>query len=226
MWLFNSPIGRKVVMAVTGFCLILFLTFHVCMNTVAFFSGTGYNEVCAFLGSNWYAVLGTVMLAALAIFHIVYAFILTIRNRHARGSERYAVTSRRPEVSWASQNMLVLGIIIFCGLALHLVNFWSHMMLAELTCSASPIASPSDGFEWMKYTFSNPLFVVLYLVWFFSIWFHLSHGFWSAFQTVGWSGKIWMKRWQVIGIAYVTILMVIFAVIVLSFAFGFAPSLR
>jgi succinate dehydrogenase / fumarate reductase cytochrome b subunit len=45
-------------------------------------------------------------------------------------------------------------------------------------------------------------------------------------QTLGWSGKIWLKRWQMIGIIYVTILMAVFAFIVLSFAFGFAPSLR
>ena len=112
MWLINSPIGRKVVMSVTGVCLILFLTFHCCMNVAAFFSADAYNEVCEFLGSNWYAVVGTLGLAFLAVCHIVYAFILTAQNRRARGSERYAVTDRRPEVSWASQNMLVLGIII------------------------------------------------------------------------------------------------------------------
>ena len=111
MWLINSPIGRKVVMSLTGVSLILFLTFHCCMNVAAFFSGDAYNVVCKFLGSNWYAVLGTAALAFLAVCHIVYAFILTMQNRRARGSQRYEVTSRRSEVSWASQNMLVLGLI-------------------------------------------------------------------------------------------------------------------
>lgn len=96
MWLINSPIGRKVVMSLTGICLILFLTFHCCMNVAAFFSGYAYNEICEFLGSNWYAVVGTLGLAFLAVCHIVYAFILTAQNRRARGSERYAVTDRRP----------------------------------------------------------------------------------------------------------------------------------
>ena len=73
-------------------------------------------------------------------------------------------------------------------------------------------------------TFSNPVYSVLYLVWLVALWFHLSHGFWSAMQTLGWSGKIWLKRWQCIGIAYVTILMAVFAFLVLSFWFGFAPS--
>src|SRR5574344_1869779 len=219
MWLINSPIGRKVVMSVTGICLILFLTFHCCMNVAAFFSGDAYNVVCAFLGSNWYAVLGTLGLAFLAVCHIVYAFILTAQNRSARGSERYAVTARRSEVSWASQNMLVLGLIVLLGLFLHLYNFWGHMMFAELA-DVQVAHDPADGFAWIKDSFSNPVFSILYLVWLGAIWFHLSHGFWSAMQTLGWSGKTWLNRWQCIGIAYVTILMGVFAVLVLSFWLG------
>ena len=118
MWLINSSIGRKVVMSVTGICLILFLTFHCCMNVVALFSGEAYNWICELLGANWYAVVATLGLAALAAIHIVYAFILTAQNRRARGSERYAVTDKPEKVEWASQNMLVLGIIILLGLLL------------------------------------------------------------------------------------------------------------
>ncbi|MDD6853708.1 MAG: succinate dehydrogenase/fumarate reductase cytochrome b subunit [Prevotella sp.] len=223
MWLINSPIGRKVVMSLTGICLILFLTFHCCMNVAAFFSASAYNTVCEFLGSNWYAVLGTLGLAFLAVCHIVYAFILTAQNRRARGDERYAVTDRRPEVSWASQNMLVLGLIILIGLFLHLYNFWGHMMFAELA-GVSVAHDPADGFAWIQDTFANPVFSILYLVWLCAIWFHLSHGFWSAMQTLGFSGKIWLKRWQMIGIVYVTVLMGVFAFLILSFWLGFAPS--
>ena len=88
MWLFNSSIGRKVVMSVTGISLILFMTFHGCMNVVALFSAKGYNMICEFLGANWYAVAATLALAALAVIHIVYAFILTFQNRKARGNNR------------------------------------------------------------------------------------------------------------------------------------------
>ena len=67
MWLINSSIGRKVVMSVTGIALILFLTFHGCMNVVALFSGDAYNMICELLGANWYAVVATLGLAALAV---------------------------------------------------------------------------------------------------------------------------------------------------------------
>ena len=226
MWLINSSIGRKVVMSITGIALILFLTFHGCMNVVALFSEEGYNMICEFLGANWYAVVATLGLAALAVIHIVYAFILTAQNRTARGDNRYevATTVNAGKVEWASKNMLVLGLIICVGLLLHLWNFWYNMMFAELI-GAMPAISPTDGFGWIKETFSNPVFSVLYIIWLVAIWFHLTHGFWSAMQTLGWSGKIWLCRWKMIGIIYVTLLMLCFLIVVLAFAFGCAPSL-
>ena len=161
MWLINSSIGRKVVMSVTGIALILFLTFHGCMNVVALFSGDAYNMICELLGANWYAVVATLGLAALAVCHIVYAFILTAQNRRARGNQRYEVTAKPEKVEWASQNMLVLGIIIVLGLLLHLFNFWYNMMFAELL-GTSFGHCPSDGFAFIQDTFANPVFVVLY----------------------------------------------------------------
>lgn len=218
MWLFNSSIGRKVVMSVTGVALILFLTFHMSMNIVALFSGDAYNMICEFLGANWYAVVATLGLAALAVSHIVYAFLLTMQNRRARGAERYVVTARPAKVEWASQNMLVLGIIIVLGLLLHLFNFWYNMMFAELFHIADPLGNPADGYGYIKETFANPVYVVLYVVWLVAIWFHLSHGFWSAMHTLGWNGKVWFCRWKVIGIAYSTLLILGFLVVVLYFA--------
>ena len=74
MWLINSSIGRKVVMSVTGIALILFLTFHCCMNVVALFSGKAYNMICELLGANWYALVATLGLAALAVSHRVRVY--------------------------------------------------------------------------------------------------------------------------------------------------------
>ncbi len=224
MWLINSSIGRKVVMSVTGLALILFLTFHCCMNVAALFSGEAYNTICELLGANWYAVVATLGLAALAVIHIVYAFILTAQNRRARGNQRYEVTAKPEKVEWASQNMLVLGIVVVLGLLLHLFNFWFNMMFAELT-GMSVAHNPADGFEFIQDTFANPVFVVLYIIWLVALWFHLTHGFWSALQTLGWNGKVWFCRWKVIGMVYTTLLIALFIITVLAFAIGCAPSL-
>ena len=222
MWLINSSIGRKLVMSISGLGLILFLTFHMAMNAVALFSGEGYNMVCEFLGANWYALVATVGLAALVVIHIVYAFILQIQNRKARGSERYAVTAKPKGVEWASQNMLVLGIIVILGLALHLVHFWSKMQLAEIMgiheiAVAGTTIAPTNGAALIAVNFSNPLIVALYVVWLAAIWFHLSHGFWSALHTIGWNGKNWIKRLECISNVYTTIIVLGFIAVPILF---------
>ena len=206
MWLCDSSIGRKVVMSVTGIALVLFLTFHASMNVVALFSAEGYNMICEFLGSNWYAVAATLALAALVVIHIIYAFWLTMQNRKARGNNRYDVTSKPDKVEWASQNMLVLGIIVVLGMVLHLYNFWYNMMFAELM--GDPYMGglhATDGYGYIVATFSNPVYTVLYIIWLAALWFHLTHGFWSAIQTLGWNGKVWFDRWKCIGNIYTTI---------------------
>ena len=138
-FLCNSSLGKKLVMSVTGCCLVLFLLFHMSMNLVAIISPEGYNMVCEFLGANWYALAGTVVLAALVVLHFVYALILTVNNYRARGNQRYAVTVNEPGVEWASKNMLVLGVIVVLGLLLHLINFWSKMQLVEIMGGESSI---------------------------------------------------------------------------------------
>ena len=220
MWLSNSSIGRKVVMSVTGLALILFLTFHMAMNLVAIFSAEAYNMICAFLGANWYALVATAGLGALVVIHIVYAFWLTMQNRAARGSERYAVNATPKGVEWASQNMLVLGIIVVLGLGLHLFNFWAKMQLPEVLHMMgihADITYATDGVHHIVNTFGCPVYSILYLVWLAALWFHLTHGFWSALHTLGWNNKIWFERWRVIGNIYSTIVVLGFAVVVLYY---------
>ncbi len=222
MWLINSSVGRKVVMSVTGIALVLFLTFHMAMNIVAIFSAEGYNMICEFLGANWYALVATLGLAALFVIHIVYAFWLTMQNRNARGTERYAVTAKPKKVEWASQNMLVLGLIVILGLGLHLYNFWAKMQLVEIMGGHDTVLNgvayaATDGAGLIRYTFSCPVFVVLYLVWLGALWFHLTHGFWSALQTIGWSNKIWFERWKCVSNIYSTLVVLGFAAVVVVY---------
>ena len=217
MWLFKSSVGRKVVMSVTGLFLILFLTFHALMNVVAVFSLDAYEAVCEFLGANWYALLGTAVLAAGFVIHIIFAFWLTLQNRSARGSNRYAVTSRPKSVEWASQNMLVLGIIVACFLVLHLYHFWAKMQLPEIMGSV-----PDSGYATLKSTFEQVWVLPVYLIGFCAIWFHITHGFWSAFQSIGVNNDKWLNRWKCIGWWWATIVMLLFAVEVCYFTWFFA----
>ncbi len=212
MWLTNSSIGRKVVMSVSGLFLVLFLTFHMCMNLALVFSPEAYNMICGLLGAHWYTLVLTAVLAAGFIVHIVYAFWLTIQNRRARGNDRYAVNVRPKGVEWSSQNMLVLGIIVILFLVLHMAQFWFKMQLNELA-HVAPDVNPHDGALLVIEVFKCPLMVGIYLVWFVALWFHLTHGFWSALHTIGFNNNVWFNRWKVIGNVFATIICLGFAVV-------------
>lgn len=223
MWLLNSSIGRKLIMSISGLFLILFLLFHLCMNIAAVFSGEAYNMVCELLGTNWYALVGTLVLAAGVVVHFVYAIMLTLQNRRARGADRYATSARPKGVEWASQNMFVLGVIVILGLILHLTHFWANMMFAELAGShavelGGKTIGTTNGAEFITYFFQgNIVNTVLYLIWFAALWFHLTHGFWSAIQTLGWNNNIWLSRWECISKWVATIICGLFAIVTIIF---------
>ena len=187
------------------------------MNAVALISFEAYDAICEFLGANWYAVLGTLILAGGFAIHIIFAFILTFQNRKARGNNRYAVTSKPKDVEWASQNMLVLGLIVCCFLILHLVQFWAKMQLPEMMGE-----HVMNGTFYLKATFSQLWVLPVYLIWFAALWFHISHGFWSAFQTLGTANDKWITRWQCISKWWASIVFILFAVEACYFTWFFA----
>lgn len=203
-------------MSLTGAFLVLFVTFHCLMNGVAIFWPTAYNVVCEFLGANWYALVGSAIIAVAFLFHIVYALWLTVQNRKARGSERYDVTSRPPQVEWASKNMLVLGIVVLAFLVLHLIQFWAKMQLAEVAgfevtdCANGEVVPAAAGTWFLEIAFRNGIFLACYLIGFVALWFHLTHGFWSMFQTCGWDNDIWIKRLKCIGLWWSSIVVALF----------------
>lgn len=218
-FLSNSSLGKKLVMSITGCFLVLFILFHMSMNITAIISPEAYNMICALLGANWYALVGTLMLAAGVAVHFIYALILTMNNYRARGSERYEVTVKEKGVAWASKNMLALGFIILAGMALHLFNFWAKMQLVEIMGEHvnSLGYHPADGAALIAYTFSQWYYVVIYLLWFFALWFHLTHGVWSMFQTVGWANDTWYPRLKCISQIVATLVFLGFAAVVVVY---------
>jgi succinate dehydrogenase / fumarate reductase cytochrome b subunit len=210
-------------MSVSGVVLLLFLLFHLSMNVAAVFSADAYNTICALLGANWYAVAATAVLAGIIAIHFIYAAMITLQNRKARGNSHYAVSSRPRGVSWVSQNMFVIGIVVLGFMVLHLSQFWYKMMFAELMghhevalCDGTTL-HPQDGAAFIRYYFSHLWVVAAYLVWYAALWLHLTHGVWSAIQTVGWSNRIWLKRWKVIGNVVATLIFLGFAFVTLFF---------
>ncbi|MDE6276633.1 MAG: succinate dehydrogenase cytochrome b subunit [Muribaculaceae bacterium] len=218
MWLTSSSIGRKFVMALTGVCLVLFVTFHVLMNSVALLWPVAYNMICEFLGANWYALVASAGLAALFIIHIFYAVWLTVQNRRARGADRYLVNTRPPQVEWSSKNMLVLGIVILAFLVVHMTQFWAKMQLQELVSHeltalpevAGTPASPAMGTLFLQLAFQQWWTPVVYIIGFVALWFHMNHGFWSMFHTIGWDNNTWINRLKCIGCWWTSIVVLLF----------------
>ena len=199
-------------MAVTGGGLVFFLMFHGAMNVVSIFSEDGYRWISEFLGANWYAIVGTIVLAILMALHLIYAFILSFQNYMSRGKQRYAVNERPEGVSWASKNMLAIGAFVLFGLVFHLYDFWSKMQLAEIKGNA-----PVDGIDQIKFIFSNNYFSIMYLLWLVAIWFHRSHGIASVMQSIGWSNIQLKRRLEFLGNFFAIIIVAMFASVVIYY---------
>ena len=211
-----SSITKKLIMSISGLFLILFLLLHTTINFFAVvdaFMGTWGAPA----GEGWYAsgcwFMATpvidIMVPILAlgfIVHIIYAGILTYGNYKARGTERYAVANKTKAESWASKNMLVLGVIVLGVIAFHMSHFWAEMQFVEWFKGEH--VAPESVYALMEITFGKAWMVALYIVWFAALWFHLTHGFWSALQTIGWSNKVWEQRLMCAGKALATLFFV------------------
>ena len=227
---FHYYIGRKFIQAVSGAFLIIFLLLHATIN---FFSvidsftgkfGVVANDDKLFSAGDGLFQLGcdfmstpviTIMVPVLALgflIHIGYGIYLSYYNMRARGGvKRYEVASKAKADSWASTNMLVLGIVILGIVFFHLTHFWADMQLKEFTGGEA-----ENPYLLLTTVFGSLFNLIVYLVWFVAVWYHLCHGFWSMFQTVGWSGSIWMKRLKVIGVIVATIICLMFVTVAVN----------
>jgi succinate dehydrogenase / fumarate reductase cytochrome b subunit len=206
--LLTTSIGRKLLMSVSGLFLILFLFVHLILNSfllldgvMGFEKGQLFNAGVHFMKTNPLIKIIEPTLALGFIVHIIYSLILTFQNMKARGPQRYASGKKTIGVDWASQNMLVLGIVIFSFLAVHIFNFYMKMK-GFIAWEAAEVEFPffgsmakgEDAYSLVNATFKILPIVILYVVGSVALAFHLSHGFWSSFQTIGWNNAKWIPR--------------------------------
>ena len=231
MFIFNSSIGKKFVQAVSGAFLIVFLLLHATINFFSvidsftgkfgvaaaddklFSAGDGLFKLgCDFMSTPVISIMVPVLALGFVV-HILYGCWLTIRNVIARGGvKRYEVASKAAADSWSARNMFVLGIVIFGFICFHLTHFWMHMQMPELL-GIAPQLYENNPYLLLTNVFGHWWILLLYIVWFAAIWYHLCHGFWSMFQTVGWDGQTWFKRVKVIGYIVVTVICLMFVTV-------------
>lgn len=227
--IFKSSIGKKLVQSISGLFLILFLLLHgtinffsvldsifgrygsVAVDDTLFSTGDGWFKLgCDFMSTPVISIMVPVLALGFLI-HIAWGIWLEIGNIKSRGGlKRYEVASKAKTDSWASKNMLVLGVIVLGFIGFHLTHFWAKMQLPELFGVGNYEDNP---YLLLEVTFSKWWILLIYIAWFVAVFFHLAHGFWSMFQTVGWSGQTWFKRVKVIGIIVAAILFFMFAAV-------------
>jgi len=193
----TSSIGQKLVMSLTGLFLISFLVVHLAGNIQLITDDTGvaFNSYAKFMTGN--PIIKTISwgLYAMILLHAIQGLSLWWKNRKARGSEKYAVKVTRGAdgvASSAAKQMAVLGTLILAFLLIHMGDFWWAMKRGQV-----PMVDCGDGelcqdlYTKVYASFKITWVVIAYMIGMIALSFHLRHGFWSAFQTLGWNHPKW-----------------------------------
>jgi len=217
--LFSASIGKKLIMSISGLFLILFLLIHLIVNLMILVGPDAYNAAAHFMATNPMIKIIEPLLAVGFIIHILYASMLTIQNRNAR-PEKYAVRNDSESSAWASRNMYVLGALILTFLVLHIADFYIKLKfggdVAETNLNGT---MTHDTYSLVVEKFKIWWFSSIYIIATLFLGFHLSHGFWSSFQTIGLSNAKWRKRLSIIGFIYAIIIAVGFSILPLYVLF-------
>ena len=218
--MFSSTLGRKLVMALTGLFLISFLLIHLIGNLqlLKHDGGHAFNVYAEFMSTNPLIQTISKLNFSFILIHILWSAMLTVRNRKARGSEGYAVSSSKSSI-WSSRNMGILGTIILVFLVIHLKDFWAQMHYGGIPTLNYDGKEVRDIYTIVAYWFAVDWYVGLYVFCMAGVAFHLWHGFVSAFQTLGLNHMKYNPVINFVGKAFAIIVPALFAWIPIAMFF-------
>lgn len=227
---FTSSIGKKLVMSLTGLFLIAFLVVHVGLNLCVFADlfdpaddGEMFNRAAHFMGANWVPRVLEIGLFLGIILHILQGYMLTVQNGSRRG-KGYAVGMGNKGSKWYSRSMGLLGTLLLLFLIMHIAHFWVPSRITGLP-EAGYDPEQHDLFSEMVTVFSNPIVVVLYVIGCISLAWHLMHGFQSAFRTLGVHNNRYLVLLSGLGLWFSIIISALFALMPVSFYFGWVGQI-
>jgi len=175
--IFNSSVGRKFVMSLSGLFLITFIAVHLLINSFSIFSADLFNAGSHFMATNPIIQIMQYVLAAGFIIHIGMGIYLTRKN-HAARPIKYAKNNPAANSDLSARSMIYTGILVLLFLILHIKDFFIEIKFNDLG------GYPSD-YDLLVSVFSQPLYVAIYVISFLFLGIHLNHGFQSAFQSLG-----------------------------------------
>lgn len=204
-WLLDTlgtSIGKKLLMAVTGLCFCCFLIIHLAGNLTLYGGQDYFNAYAEHLHSLGPLVtLAEWVLLLLAVVHVGMGVLLSYQNFRAR-PVRYAVNRSAGGRTPGSLSMPYTGFLLLLFVIFHLANFHfadrTHTSIYTIVFTA----------------FSDPVYVMLYIAAMVVVAVHVSHGFWSAFQTLGAHHPKYMPLVMGIGLVFS---------LVVGIGFGFIP---
>ena len=214
---FRSPIGKKLLTGVTGLGLVVFVIAHM-LGNLSYLSGNddaynAYAEKLASFGPLLY--LAEIGLLALVVVHAVIGVNIYVRKRMARprGYAKYRSAGRPSRMTLSSRTMIVTGIVLLVFLVFHLITFKFGPGMAEGYVAMVDGAEVRDLKRLMTEKFQEPLYAFGYTGMMALLGFHLRHGVWSAFQSVGWMNAKATSLVYAIGVGLAVLLFVGFSVV-------------
>lgn len=212
----TSSIGKKLIVGLTGLFLISFLVVHVGINSAILLNDNGetFNTAAHFMSHNWVIRVMEIGLLLGILIHIGTTLKLYFENK-AKRPVGYAVIDGKANSKWYSRSMTLLGTLLLIFLVIHMADFWLH------TKKALYITHEEENpYLQVKAAMQNPILLVIYIAGFFSLGFHLLHGFPSAFQTLGLNHKKYTPIIKAAGTAFSIVVPGLFAAIALALFFG------
>ena len=220
---FTSAIGKKLVMGLTGLFLVSFLVVHVGINACIWANDGGemFNKAAHFMGSTVVIRIMEVGLFLGIFLHIIQGYVLAASNQSKR-KIGYQVTMGNKGSTWYSRSMGLLGTILLLFFILH----WWHFWIPSRFTGVEEIVLPGSEkklynvYGLMKVTFSELWVVIVYVIACFSLFWHLLHGFQSAFRTMGLQNQRYISIVRSTGIGFSVLVPLAFAMMPVSMYLG------
>ncbi|MCP3950980.1 MAG: succinate dehydrogenase cytochrome b subunit [Desulfobacterales bacterium] len=198
----GTSVGKKLLMALTGLAFCGFLAAHLAGNLTLYGGADAFNSYAEHLHSLGPLItVAELGLLALFLVHVLTGLVLFLQNLKAR-PQRYAVDHSAGGRTIGSRTMPYTGVLILLFIIYHLMNF--HFVDKSHTTIFAIVSG----------TFANPIQMILYIAAMIVVAVHVSHGFWSLFQSFGANHPKYMPAIKILGLLFA---------VAMGVGFGFIP---
>ena len=182
----TTTVFVKQLMAISGIVFVLFRLFHSYGNLKMFLGQEAYDHYAHWLKEEAFVPIFPhggfiwVFRAAMVLMLVIHIWAAAVTWKRSRRARRSAyVVKRSAADAYAARTMRMTGVLLFFLIVFHILHFTTGTIRTGFVADSTP-------YERMVATFQNPLMVVVYLIFVGLAALHVSHGFWSAFQSLGW----------------------------------------